>query len=129
MAIFKADTLPERLEAKVNTCIGLIDILGFSQKNFKNCQKTVVIIFEIEIDSSLFIARLPIDKLKKAIGDKSKVLGQKAISFIDIESLIRFFSFCSQAVKLSRVFMRKLWDFINHYSHDVPRSTLRRIPA
>ncbi len=30
---------------------------------------------------------------------------------------------------LGRVFMRRLWDFINHYPRDAIRSTLRRIPA
>lgn len=89
----------------------------------------MVIVFGIEIDTSLFTARLPQDKLKKVIGATSKILSQKAVSFIDIQSLVGFLSFCSQAVRLGRVFMRRLWDFINHYPCDAPRSTLRRIPA
>ncbi len=73
------------------------------------------------------MARLPRDKLEKAILASLKVLSQKAVSYIDIQSLVGFLSFCSQAVRLGRVFMRRLEDFINHYSHDDTRSTLRRI--
>ncbi len=40
-----------------------------------------------------------------------------------------FLSFCSQAVRLGRVFMRRLWDFTNHYPRDGTRSYLRRIPV
>ncbi len=58
-----------------------------------------------------------------------KVPSQKAVSYIDIQSLAGFLYSCSQAVKLTRVFMKKLWDFINHYHRDATRSTLRRIPV
>lgn len=93
VAIFKADTSPKRLEAKANTYIWLTDILDLPQNNSKDCQETVVIVFRIKIDTSLFTAYLPQDKLKKAIGATFKVLSQKAVSFIDIQSLIRFLFF------------------------------------
>lgn len=48
----------------------------------------MVIVFEIEIDIFLFIAHLLWDKLKTAIGDTSKVLSQKVVNFIDIQSHI-----------------------------------------
>ncbi len=125
MAIFKADTLLERLEAKVNTYIWLTDILGLPQNNSKDCQKIVIIVFGIEIDISLFIAYILQDKLKKVIGDMLKVLSQKAVSFINIKSCVRYFSFCSQAVRLGLVFMKRLWDFISHYPRYAPRLILR----
>lgn len=37
--------------------------------------------------------------------------------------------FCSQVVRLGRVFMGRLGDFINHFPRVEPRTTLRRIPA
>ncbi len=40
-----------------------------------------------------------------------------------------FLLFCSQAVRLGRVFIRRLWDIINHFPRAGPRTTLRRIPA
>ncbi len=89
----------------------------------------MVTVFGIEVDTSSFTAQLPRDKLEKAILASSKVLSQKAVSYIDIQSLVRFLSFCSQAVRLGLVFMRRLWDFINHYPRDATRSTLRRIPV
>ena len=115
VAIFKADGLPERLEHKANAYIWLTDLLGLPQHDFKDCQWTETIVLGIEIDTSLFPARLPEDKLEKAMGAILKVLSQKAVSFIDIQSLMWFLSFCSQAVRLGRIYMGWLWDFINHY--------------
>lgn len=109
--------------------IWLTDLLGLPRNDSKDCQGTVVIVFGIERDTSWFTARLPTDKLEKAIKATLKVLSQKAVSFIDIQSLVGFLSFCSQAVRLGRVFMRRLWDFINHYPRGGPKSTLRRIPT
>ena len=111
MAIFKADASPERLERKANAYIWLTDLLGFSRNNSKDCQGIEVIVFGIEIDTSLFTARLPADKLEKAIRATLKVLNQKAVSFIDILSLVGFLFFCSQAVRLGCVFHKKALGF------------------
>ncbi len=106
----------------------MITVFGIEVDNdSKDCQGEVVTVFRIEVDTSSFTARLPRDKLEKAILASSKVLSQEAVSYIDIQSLVGFLSFRSQAVRLGRVFMRKLWDFINHYPRDATRSTLRRI--
>ena len=129
VAIFKADALPERLEREANAYIWLTDLLGLPRNDSKDCQGTEVIILGIEIDTSSFTIWLPEDKLEKAIRATLKVLSQKTVSFIDIHSLVGFLSLCSQAVRLGRVSMRRLWDFINHYPRGGPKSTIRRIPA
>ena len=46
-----------------------------------------------------------------------------------MQSLVGFPSFRSQVVRLGCVFMRRLWDFINHFPRKAPRGRLRRIPA
>ncbi len=127
VAIFRLDTSPERLVAEANTYIWLTDLLGLLRNDSQDCQVIVVTVFGIEVDTFSFTARLPRDKLEKSILALSKVLSQKAVSYIDIQSLVGFISFCSQAVRLGRVFMRRFWDFINHYPRDATRSTLRRI--
>ncbi len=129
VAIFRSYTSPERLVAEANAYIWLTDLLGHLRNDSKDCQGTVVTVFGIEVDTPSFTIRLPRDKLEKAILASSKVLSQKAVSYIDIQSLVGFLSFCSQADRLGRVFMRRLWDFINDYPCDATRSTLRRIPV
>ncbi len=124
VAIFRSDTSPERLVAKANAYIWWTDLLSPLQNNFKDCQGTVVTVLRIEMDTSSFTARLPRDKFEKAILALLKVLSQKAVSYIYIQSLVGFLSFSSQAVRLGRVFMRRLWDFINHYPRDATKSTL-----
>ncbi len=108
VAIFRSDPLLERLMAEANAYIWLTDLLGLPRNNSKDCQGTLVTVFGIEVDTSSFTARLSQDKLEKAILVSSKVLSPKTGSYIDIQSLDEFLSFCSQAVTLGRVFMRRL---------------------
>ncbi len=129
VAIFKANVTPERLKLEAEAYIWLTDLLGLLRNDTKDTQGTAVIVFGIEIDTSSVTARLLIDKLEKAIKVTAKILNQKSISFIDMQLLIGFLSFCSQAVKLGRVFTRRLWDFTNHYPCNGPRTTLKKIPA
>lgn len=85
--------------------------------------------FGIEIDTKNFIARLPNEKLAKAVKATSKFLAKQLVTFLDIQSLVGFLSYCSQAVRLGRVFMRRLWNFVNEYPRSATKLTRRRIPA
>ena len=118
----------EKMMAEKKAYVQLTDLLGVPRNDSKDAQGTAVIVFGIEIDTSCFIARLSKEKLEKATRVIAKVLSQKSVSFIDMQSLVGFLSFCSQAVRLGRMFMRRLWDF-NHFPRTGPRTTLRRIPA
>ncbi len=115
--------------AEANAYIWLTDRLCLPRNDSKDCQGIMVTVFGIEVYTSSFTARLLRDKLEKAILASLKVLSQKTVSYIDIQPLVGFLSFCSQAVRLGRVFMRRLWNFMNHYLRDTIRSTLRRIPV
>ncbi len=84
VAISRSVTSPERLVAEANAYIWLTDLLGLSQNNSKDCKVTMVSVFGMEVDTSSFTTRLPRDKLGKAILALSKVLSQKAVSYIDI---------------------------------------------
>lgn len=86
----------------------LTDLLGVPQNDTKDRQGTAVIVFEMEIDTSSFTAQLPNDKPNKETLVTAKVLSQKLVSFIDIQLLVGFPTFCSQTVRLGRIFMRRL---------------------
>lgn len=104
------------------------DLLGIPRNDSKDAEGRKVVFFGIEIDTKSFIARLPNEKLDKAIKATSKVLAEQSVTFLDIQSLVGFLSFCSQAVCLGRVFMRRLWDFVNEYPRTATKLTRRRIP-
>ncbi len=84
VAIFRSDTSPEKLVAEANAYIWLTNLLGLLQNHSKDCQGTVVTVFGIEVDTSSFTARLPRDKLEKAILASLKILSQRAVSYINI---------------------------------------------
>lgn len=81
-------------------------MLGIPRNVSKDGEGTQLSVFSIEVDT---IARLPAEKLEKAIKATEKVLANQSVAFLDIQSRVSFLSFCS----LGRVFMRRLWDFIN----------------
>lgn len=93
---------------KKKAYVKLINLLDISQNKSKDGLRIVVIIFSIIVDTYYFITYLPKDKLEKTTRDNIKVLDQKSISFINIQLLISFFSFCFQTVRLDYIFMRKL---------------------
>lgn len=95
-----------------------MELLGLPQNIFKDCQRIVVIVFGLEIDTSLFTAQLPVNKREKKNKVTLKGFSQEMVSFINIQSLIRFLSFCFQAIRRGRVFIKKRWNFINHYLCD-----------
>ncbi len=78
----------------------------------------------------MFIARLPQDKLEKAIKITEEALNDSSnlISSLDIQSLVDFLLFYSQAVHLERIFMQHFWDFVNHFSQSISRTTRRKMP-
>lgn len=115
-----------RFEAKAYTW--LTNLLEIPRSDSKDQIGTKLSVFGIKVDTARFIARLPRDKLERAIQKTGKVLADDSVSLLDIQSLVGFLFFCSQAVRLERVFMRRLWDFVNHIPRN-SRTTWRRIPA
>ncbi len=108
--------------------VWVTDLLGIPRNHSKDREGTQITVFGIEADKSSFTARLPPEKLEKAIKATAKVLAEQSVSFRDIQSLVSFLSFCSQAVQLGRVFMRRLWDFVNRYPRAATKVMCRKIP-
>ena len=59
----------------------------------------------IEIDTVLIIARLPVDKLERAIQATSIVLAQTSITLELAENLSGFLTFCANVIQLRMVYM------------------------
>lgn len=105
------------------------DLLGIPRNDSQDAEGTQVIVFGIEIDTKSFTAKLPNNKLAKAIKATGKTLAEQSVSFLDIQSLVGFLSFGFQAVRLGRIFMQRLWDFVNEFPCISTKLTKTRIPA
>jgi hypothetical protein len=105
-----------QMKQKKQIYIEIIDVLNVSRNDFKDAIETKMTVFEIEIDSKAFIIRLSNEKLMKIANLTRKTLDETSISLNDMQSLIDFLFFCAQAMRLSRVFLRRLWDFIAYFS-------------
>ena len=130
IVIFPANVdTPSRICTEAKAYIWLTDLLGIPRNDSKDRKGTMIIVFSIDVDTNPFTARLPAEKLEKARKATEKLLKDKLVSFYEMQSLVGFLSFCSQAVRLGRVFMRRLWDFVNLFPHTATKQTRKRLPA
>lgn len=106
----------------------LTGCLGIPPQDAKDCMGTIVSVFGIEIDTNLFVARVPADKQQKAKDATGDALSKESLTLHEAQSLTGFLSFCAQVVRLGWVFMRKLWDFVASYPNGSSRFSKRRIP-
>lgn len=106
----------------------LTDCLGIPRQEAKDYTGTIVPVFGIEIDTNIFEARIPADKLCKAKEATGNALAKDSLTLHEAQSLTGFLSFCAQVVQLGWVFMRKLWDFVAAYPKESSKFTKRRIP-
>jgi hypothetical protein len=95
--------------------IEVIYALKISRNDFKDACETKIIVFEIEIDSELFIVRLLENKLKKAISLINKTLNEASIILENIQSLIDFLFFCTQIVRLKKNFFFECETLSSHF--------------
>ena len=103
----------------------LTNILGIPRNLAKDCRGTTVEVLGIEIDTTTLEARLPIEKLEKAVTATANCLSQHTLSLKAAQQLGGFLNFCCKVVRVSRAFMSSLWEFIAAFSKS--RSTKRRI--
>lgn len=120
---------PSRIEWHETGYRLLTDCLGIPRQEAKDCIGTIVSVFGIEIDTNLFVARIPTDKLQRARESTGLALSKESLTLHEAQSLTGFLSFCAQVVRLGWVFMRKLWDFIASYPAGSSRFAKRRIPV
>lgn len=91
IAIFSAPKANlERLKFEANAYIWLTDLLRIPRNNSKGQMGTELSVFRIEIDTSSFTAKLPRDKLERAIRWTGEVLAANSVSLLDIQSLVKY---------------------------------------
>ena len=119
----------ERISSAHKDYKDLTDCLGIPRNDGKDSTGTVCSILGIEVDTNTFEARLPIDKLNRAIALTQLALTQRSLSLRDAQSLSGFLSFCSQVVQLGQVFMCCIWDFVASYPLHCRQITRRKLPS
>jgi hypothetical protein len=102
------------------------DTLGLSIKEKKNRQGTVVDFCGLEVDTMLYVVRLPAEKKDKALSLLKPYVASESssISLSELQSLTGFLAFASYVVPLGRTFIRRLYNMLFHFPHGQPN--LRR---
>ena len=103
--------------------------LGLEEKASKAMDGYIVDFTGIELDSEQMIARLPQDKLNRALKAVQDTLRLGYTSFKALRNMLGFLSFCACVIPLGRPFLRKLFNFANELSHLSRPTTRRRLSA
>ena len=88
----------------------LCETLGLKVNRNKDKLHTVVDFLGIELDTVLMQARLPEDKLQKAIELVNSALRKKSIPLEELQTLVGFLAFASKVVIPGRAFLRRLYN-------------------
>ena len=91
----------------------LCKILGFCVNSDKDKISTINDFLGIELDTILMEARLPPEKLAKAIELVNAALRKKSISIENLQSLVGFLAFAAKVVIPGRAFLRRLYDALS----------------
>jgi hypothetical protein len=123
------DASPVILQKKSEEYILLTNCLGIPRNDAKDCVGCVLTVLGIEVDTHQFVARLPQDKLNRALKATASTLAQQSLTLKEAQSLTGFLSFCAPVVRLGWVFMRRLWSYVASFPFGAPKAMKQRIPA
>lgn len=104
----------------------LTKYLGLVFNDSKNRASTTEPILGIEVDTIRFEARLPREKLAKAVTMTTASLRRGSFTLREAQKLAGFLQWCSQVIRLGRPFMSSLWETITTL-HSLPLGSRRRI--
>lgn len=94
---------------------GILEIL---QQKTKDLEETIIPVFGIEVDTNVFTTRLLFDKLHKIFELSETELKKSSITLCETQLLTSFLSFFAKEVRLGKIFIRPLWNFMAQYSLD-----------
>ncbi len=103
--------------------------LGLKEKTSKAMNGHVVDFTDIELNSEQMIARLPQNKLDRALKAVQDIVHLGYTSFKVLRSMLGFLSFCAHVIPLGRPFLRKPFNFANELSYLSQPTTRRHLSA
>lgn len=83
----------------------MTNLLEIPKNNSKDSEKIQIIIFKIKIGTRKFTVKLLEKKLEKIVKVTSKVLAKQLVIFLDIQFLLQYFFYYSQAIFLRKIFI------------------------
>lgn len=93
----------------------LTDCLRIQRQEVKNITETVVSVFGMETNKNLFIAKSRQKSFTKPKNATGTAPTKESLPLHEAQSRTGFLSFCARVVRLGRLFMRRLWDFVASY--------------
>lgn len=101
----------EQCQSQLNLFVQLCGFLSVPLAPEKTCGPSTMLSFAgVELDTVLFEARLPLDKVTKCLNIISDFLSRKKVCLKEIQSLVGLLNFACSVVCPGRAFLRRLID-------------------
>ena len=119
-----AGNLPSVIATFDNVYIPLTDMLGIPRNDSKDGAGTIVTVLGFELDTDQLQARLPQEKLDRAIATVSTLLQRNRVSQKALQQALGFLQHCSLVVRLGRARLQSTYAMLQSFSS---RYALRRL--
>ena len=108
---FVGEANSNKCSVALNSFLCLSEELGVPIKSEKTeSPSTCIIIYGIEIDSSMMVARLPQDKIAKITSLLSEFKSRRKVTLRELQSLLGLLNFACSVIIPGRAFLRRLFD-------------------
>lgn len=112
-------------ETDYHTVTGL---LGIPENTKKDASGTIVTTLGITLNTNNFQASLSPKKIAKAIKLASAALAKRRITFLEVQTIGGYLSWCSEVVRLGKVYLHHIWQFIASFPASAKPSTQLETP-
>jgi hypothetical protein len=106
----------------------LTDLLGILENTKKDAFGTIVTTLGITLNTNNFQASLLAEKITKAIKLTAATLAKRCITLLEVQTIGGYLSWCLEVVRLGKVYLHHIWQFLASFPPSAKPSTQLAIP-
>jgi hypothetical protein len=106
----------------------LTDLLGIPENTKKDASGTIVTALGITLNTNNFQASLSVEKIAKAIKLTATALQKRRMTLLEVQTIGGYLSWCSEVVRLGKVYLHHIWQFLASFPPSAKPSTQLAIP-
>jgi len=126
--ISAAQATPKYLAQSESDYHALTGLLGIPENTKKDASGTIVATLGITLNTNNFQASLSAEKIAKAIKLTAIALAKRRMTLLEVQTIGGYLSWCSDVVRLGKVYLHHIWQFLASFPPSAKPSTQLVIP-
>jgi len=106
----------------------LTSLLGIPENTSKDASGTIVTTLGITLNTNNFQASLSLKKIAKAIRLTAAALAKQNMTLLEVQTIGGYLSWCAEVVRLGKVYLHHIWQFLASFPISAKPSSLRKVP-